>query len=336
LPEVTTYDELVHAISQARSESRLRTEKAVEEERVREAWEIGRLIDAHVLEHKERADYGQQVLLRLSRDLGMSDTELHYMLEFARAYPIFRPAGKLSWSEYETLLSINDAQERQVLADRSEKESWSRDRLRREVKALKGTGSSAAGGVPVPPERLTARPGRLGTYRIVRATAGPEIGREVIDLGFSTYYKTTQDLRLPEGAVVEAISAVPGAASEPSDRIQLSDRTPEDLYTYRVYIVDILDGDTVKAVIDLGFGVRTVQTLRLRGIDAPELVSHDGLEAKKALEKMLSGSPNVLIRSVKSDKYDRYLADLYTASPDGKVTYLNNLLLEEGYAVKVE
>jgi len=39
LPEVTTYDELRSAISQARSESRLRTEKAVEEERVLEAWQ---------------------------------------------------------------------------------------------------------------------------------------------------------------------------------------------------------------------------------------------------------------------------------------------------------
>ncbi|MDD5227088.1 MAG: DUF1016 N-terminal domain-containing protein [Candidatus Omnitrophica bacterium] len=83
-PEVKTYDELRRAISKARVESRARVEKAVEQEKVREAWEIGRLIDAHVLQHKERADYGKQVILRLSKDLSISDTELYYMLQFAR------------------------------------------------------------------------------------------------------------------------------------------------------------------------------------------------------------------------------------------------------------
>ena len=76
LPAVQTYDELRQAISKARGESRVRVEKAVEAERVREAWEIGRLIDAHVLQHKERADYDQQVIAKLAADLGMSDTEL--------------------------------------------------------------------------------------------------------------------------------------------------------------------------------------------------------------------------------------------------------------------
>ncbi|MFA5391632.1 MAG: hypothetical protein WC331_09455, partial [Candidatus Omnitrophota bacterium] len=58
--QVGTYDQLLSAVREMRSESRVRVEKAVEQERVREAWEIGRLIDAHVLQHKERADYAKQ------------------------------------------------------------------------------------------------------------------------------------------------------------------------------------------------------------------------------------------------------------------------------------
>ncbi len=95
LPEVGTYDQLVAAIRKARAASQARVEQAVQQEKVRECWETGKLIDEHVLQHKERADYGAQVLERLSTDLGTSRTELSYMLQFARAYPIF-PAPEKS------------------------------------------------------------------------------------------------------------------------------------------------------------------------------------------------------------------------------------------------
>ena len=113
-PPVETYSELLTAIRGVRAESQARVEKAVEQEKVREAWETGKLIDEHVLHHQERADYGAKVLERLSNDLGVSHTELKYMLQFARAYPISRPADQLSWSHYEALLAVNDAKERQA------------------------------------------------------------------------------------------------------------------------------------------------------------------------------------------------------------------------------
>ncbi len=48
-PEVATYDGLLHAIRAAQARSQTRIEQAVQEEKVREAWEIGKLIDEHVL-----------------------------------------------------------------------------------------------------------------------------------------------------------------------------------------------------------------------------------------------------------------------------------------------
>jgi len=336
LPEVKTYYELRHAISQVRGEARVRVEKAVEQERVREAWEIGRLIDAHVLQHQERAEYGKQVLLRLAKDLGLSETELGYMLQFARAYPIAQPAGKLSWSHYVELLSLNDIKEQNEIADMAEKEKWTRDQIREEVKkrkaAKKGTGSSVESEVP---DLLDAHPGKPGTYKIVKATVGPETGKGVIDLGFSNYYRTSKDLRFKEGAIIEATPPFAGSGSAPSDLIKLSKRTSEDLYTYRASVVRVLDGDTIEVVVDLGFGVRSVQTLRLRGIDCPELVSREGMEAKEFVKKLLTPSSQVIIKTVKSDKYDRYLADVFIAGKEGQQTCLNNLLLEKGHAVRV-
>jgi endonuclease YncB( thermonuclease family) len=342
LPQVQTYGQLVSAIRQARAASQSRVVQAVQQEKVREAWETGKLIDEHVLQHKERADYGEQVLERLSGDLGVSASELRRMLEFARAYPIYAHARKLSWSDYRELLSINNSEERDALAEQAEKGEWTRDQIREEVKKRKasGTGPASESG-PVPLNLLPSKPGKPGTYRIVKATVGPEKGKWVIDLGFSNYYKTSKDLRFKEGAIIEATPPFAGGSS-PSDLIRFSKRAPEDLYTYRAWVVRVLDGDTVEVVVDLGFGVRSVQTLRLRGLDCPELVSKEGKEAKAFVESVIASpvgakqsQPFVLIKTVKSDKYDRYLADIFYSDKTGTQVYLNNLLLEKGHAVRV-
>ena len=44
----------------------------------------------------------------------------------------------------------------------------------------------------------------------------------------------------------------------------------------------------------------------------------------------------IFIKTVKSDKYDRYLADVYFNDSTGESIYLNNLLLEKRLAVKVQ
>ena len=81
--KVETYNQSVHAIREVRTGSQKRIEQAVEQEKVREAWETGKLIDEHILLHKERAEYEKEVIARLVKDLETSDTELYRMLEFA-------------------------------------------------------------------------------------------------------------------------------------------------------------------------------------------------------------------------------------------------------------
>jgi endonuclease YncB( thermonuclease family) len=83
-------------------------------------------------------------------------------------------------------------------------------------------------------------------------------------------------------------------------------------------------------VIDLGFGVRSVQTLRLRRLDAPEIESREGREAKEFLTKLLRGTSAILIRTTKSDKYDRYLADIFIRD-----LYVNQDLVKQGHATVV-
>lgn len=340
LPKVATYSELVQAIREARAASQARLDRAVDREKVREAWEIGKLIDQHVLQHKERADYGKKVIIRLANDLATSETELKYMLQFARTYPIRPPADELSWAHYREILSINEDEKRREVTAQAVRENWSRDQVRAEVSRRKISKNRLG----QKPEKLTAEPGKIETYRIVRAQAGPDKGELVIDLGFSNYFRFGDMSKFKEGDVVQATplkTSKPGMVSYQFTKIPAS-RTQttgdEYLFTYKAYVTQVIDGDTFDAVIDLGFKFTTFQKLRLRGLDASEIISAEGREAKAFLEKRFAASGNaVLIKTEKSDKYDRYLADVWGApirDKEASYTYINQELLEEGLAVR--
>lgn len=322
IPVVDTYEELVSAIRQAMNASRARIEQAVEFEKVREAWETGKLIDAHILKHQERADYATHVMIKLATDLNVGERELYYMLGFARTYPILPAPSELSWSHYRELLAISDPNQRQEIADRAVKEKWGHKRLREEVNRVSHKNKDI--------EILQATLGKLYTYRIIRATAGKYNGQLVIDLGFSNYYRPEKKLNFKEGDIVQVVKG----------KLKKLDRGSDaDRYTYEADIFRVIDGDTFIAVIDLGFGFNTVQKLRLRGLDAPEIERAVGVEAKEFLERKLQGQVQttkngpvpIIIRTSKSDKYDRYLADLFV---NGE--YVNQKLVEHELADIVE
>ena len=321
-PDVQTYDELLHAIRGVQAASQKRVEQAVEQEKVREAWEIGKLIDGHVLQHKERADYGTHVIERLAGDLGMDRTELYRMLEFSRAYPIVVPGQQLSWSHYKALLSIEDPKEREAIAQEAVRESWDRDRLRKEIRRRQASKNGTAEEIPA--EILAATPGKPGTYRVVKAHYGKQPNQLVLDLGFSNYYRPPGKFPFQEGDIV----------TENKGRLKKTEKAGEkDLFTFQATVIQVIDGDTITAAVQLGFGFTTVQTLRLRALDAPEIDSADGREAKAWLASVMpSGAKpsSVLIKTVRSDKYDRYLADVWVGE-----TYLNQKLIDKGLAVRV-
>lgn len=360
LPSVQTYEELLKAVRQTRNASQTRVQDAIQQEKVREAWEIGKLIDSHVLGYKERAEYDKQVMPRLAKDLVMSEQELYRMLKFARTYPILSAPIELSWAHYRELLSLQDHSKMKEIEKKAAKKKWDHKKLREEVKRLNErekeksdsqetseTVAPAAAPIPPPalPEKLEAKPGKLNAYPVVFATAGKDKGEHVLDLGFSSYYRTDRRLPFREGQVVEFVIQQPGL---PPKLKLFPEATKEDLYTYKAEVLQVIDGDTLVAVISLGFGFSTVQRLRLRGLDCPELPSREGVAAKVFLEKLLRGALEeeyrngekekklsreylpIVLRTVKSDKYDRYLADIFL---NGE--YVNQRLVDEGHALIV-
>ena len=92
--QVRTYSQLRRKVEQAFRKGRERSERLVEKEKVRTAWEVGRYLDAHILYHKERALYGEKVIARLAPDVNQNKRFLYYALEFARAYPIVLPVAQ--------------------------------------------------------------------------------------------------------------------------------------------------------------------------------------------------------------------------------------------------
>jgi micrococcal nuclease len=88
------------------------------------------------------------------------------------------------------------------------------------------------------------------------------------------------------------------------------------MYEYTGTVKRVIDGDTVELMIDLGFHTHTLQTVRIAGIDAPEMKTPEGKLAKKYLQSLLP--LGTLVKTVtekpnSTEKYGRYLARIVRA-----------------------
>ncbi len=109
------------------------------------------------------------------------------------------------------------------------------------------------------------------------------------------------------------------------------------MYEYRAKLLRVIDGDTIDAMMDLGFDTWVKKRIRLYGINTPEVRTRDleekkaGIEAKERLEYLLDsvdGKFMVVSRGV--GKYGRCLGELLIGEY-GEI-HINKLLLSEGLA----
>jgi micrococcal nuclease len=109
------------------------------------------------------------------------------------------------------------------------------------------------------------------------------------------------------------------------------------IYEYNARLTRVVDGDTVWLDVDLGFGVHTNADFRLFGIDTPEVIGTTrvaGLAAKVELERLLAlGRLRIEThKGDESDKYGRWLADLYVMAEHDCELHVNALLVSQGFA----
>ncbi|MBT9148650.1 MAG: hypothetical protein AAGB97_07930 [Dehalococcoidia bacterium] len=77
----------------------------------------------------------------------------------------------------------------------------------------------------------------------------------------------------------------------------------EPSYCYRAEVSRVVDGDTVDAVIDLGFYIKITERLRLEGLNTPRIrgIRHTseeyrrGIESKTYVEKRLAQNGNQML-----------------------------------------
>jgi predicted nuclease of restriction endonuclease-like (RecB) superfamily len=136
------YPTLLRSIGRTLEHAKQNAVIAINNQLVKANWEIGRQIVEFEQGGKQKAEYGSELLGRLSRDLkkkfgkGFSRTNIYNCRQFYLSYPIFQTlSGKLSWSHYSLLLGISNGKSREFYLEQSVSENWSVRELDRQVSA---------------------------------------------------------------------------------------------------------------------------------------------------------------------------------------------------------
>src|SRR3989344_4726390 len=105
--ELEGYSAILKDIKSLLEKAKLQAYKAVDNIRVQTYWQVGERIAREELTYKGRADYGENLISRLSKDLGFDNRLIYRMLQFYKVYPILsQVATELSWSHYVELIKI--------------------------------------------------------------------------------------------------------------------------------------------------------------------------------------------------------------------------------------
>jgi micrococcal nuclease len=98
------------------------------------------------------------------------------------------------------------------------------------------------------------------------------------------------------------------------------------MYEYNAEVIRVIDADTIKCRVDVGFYIFTEITFRLEGINASD-EKQARLEGRIFLHNLIHGE-TVRVFTEKTEKYGRWLATVYLDHEN-----INQLLLENGLAV---
>jgi|TARA_B100000287_G_scaffold421610_1_gene462517 micrococcal nuclease len=117
-------------------------------------------------------------------------------------------------------------------------------------------------------------------------------------------------------------------------------------YIYRGKLERVVDGDTIDALIDVGFDIWIKKRIRYSGIDTWESRTRDlaekakGLEAKARNKELLmevSSKPGYFrLKSYGVGKYGRVLGEIFIEDKEGKQYNINKTLISEGHAYVYE
>ena len=114
--------------------------RAVDNQRVRMYWEIGRTIFEEEQRGQERASYGEYLIKYLSERLqpefgsGFSRRQLELFRQLYRVFPIANAVrSQLSWTHYRHLIRIDNQYKRDFYIAESVKNNWTARQMERQI-----------------------------------------------------------------------------------------------------------------------------------------------------------------------------------------------------------
>lgn len=136
----TKYNKLIADIGIAIDNARERAYTVVNTELVKANWEIGRNIVEFEQLGNERAEYGSDLLARLSKDLTAKYGKgfgRRNVLDMRRFYVMYQKwqtvSAKLSWSHYVVLIAVADSKSRKFYEKQIVLENWGVRELERQI-----------------------------------------------------------------------------------------------------------------------------------------------------------------------------------------------------------
>jgi len=111
-------------------------------------------------------------------------------------------------------------------------------------------------------------------------------------------------------------------------------------FEYDAHVYDVYDGDTFRAVVDLGFGVTIRRTFRLYGVDTPEMRGderEEGIRVRDHVRDLILDK-DIIIKTHKdkTGKYGRYLAEVICTNESGGQIHLAPHLMGLEMAVELK
>lgn len=104
-------------------------------------------------------------------------------------------------------------------------------------------------------------------------------------------------------------------------------------YRYKASLERVIDGDTYRLLVDVGFRCYVSIEARLHGVNCPESNTEEGQKATTFVTNLLA-EKTLVIRSYKDQRsFARWVCDVWMTDPSGNEANLTQTILNEGHGV---
>lgn len=161
---------------------------------------------------------------------------------------------------------------------------------------------------------------------------GTDLRRERLEVGRLALGGRDAD---PAAAIGQPrLRGVARCCAQVARRLRRGVTVPHKVAFPRIYpdsrVVEVVDGDSVRVELDLGFDLHWRVLCRLHGIAAREKSDPGGPEARAHLAELIPPGAAVDVRSLKYDKFSGRVQVVLTRPADG--LDVNTQMIRDGYA----